>query len=128
MMFLLWSLKQISSPRFVYFNTLTSFQYMIVLVIIFIILFSISIAALSISASQEEIILDNGWKHLSSKTKADIQKLGECCGFQDVNATGHLGHPSCVKVNISLLAISVLRSWLDRSTVNCGFILLEQVG
>ncbi|XP_031561585.1 tetraspanin-31-like [Actinia tenebrosa] len=72
------------------------FFYMIILVIIFIILFSISIGALSISKSQECKILEDGWSHLSMTTKSEIQRNGQCCGFENkTQTTGPFGHPPC---------------------------------
>jgi len=74
---------------------------MIILVLIFIILFSISIAALSISSTQEETLLKRGWINLGVKTKSEVQIWGQCCGFQNVNATGPFGHPPCNKLSVS---------------------------
>ena len=80
--------------------SLTAYQYMFVLVVVFIILFGVSVAALAMSSSQQHTLLQEGWGHLSNETKGELQRLGNCCGFEDKSVTaGPYGHPSCAKVS-----------------------------
>ena len=72
---------------------------MFILVLIFIILFCVSVAALALSSSQQHTLLKKGWGHLSNETKDALQNWGNCCGFEDANVTGPLGHPTCAKVS-----------------------------
>ncbi|KAJ7384155.1 Tetraspanin-13 [Desmophyllum pertusum] len=73
------------------------FFFMAVMVIIFIILFSVSVAALSITSTQQHTLLKKAWGSISNTTKQDIQKLGDCCGFENMNITSD--HPSCSKLS-----------------------------
>lgn len=77
------------------------FFYMAIMIIVFIILFSVSVAALSISSSQQRALPKKGWASLSNKTKEELQKTGDCCGFDPnfENITyGPYGHPSCAQL------------------------------
>lgn len=68
------------------------FFFMAVMCLIFIILFSVSVAALAITSSQQKTLLKKAWGSFSNVTRQDVQKLGNCCGFEDKNSTDH---PSC---------------------------------
>ncbi|KAL9966502.1 hypothetical protein ACROYT_G024587 [Oculina patagonica] len=72
------------------------FFFMAVMVIIFIILFSVSVAALSITSSQQHALLKKAWGSIGNTTKQDVQRLGNCCGFENMNSTSD--HPSCEKL------------------------------
>lgn len=72
------------------------FFYMAVVVMIFFILFSVSVAALAITSSQQQALLKKGWRSLSDKSKEEVQKFGNCCGFENATIqTGIDGHPRC---------------------------------
>jgi hypothetical protein len=58
---------------------------MIFLGLLFIIQFSISVAALAIGNNQQDQIASSGWCKLSDPDKNDIQREGNCFGFQDLN-------------------------------------------
>lgn len=74
---------------------------MAVMVIIFFILISVSVAALAITANQQNVLLRKLWMSLSNHTKEEVQKFGNCCGFENKNITlGNEGHPSCEKVTV----------------------------
>lgn len=75
------------------------FFYMAVMVIIFFILLCVSVAALAITANQQNVLLRKLWMSLSNHTKKEVQKFGNCCGFENKNITlGNEGHPSCEKL------------------------------
>ncbi|EDO49430.1 predicted protein [Nematostella vectensis] len=77
-------------------------EYMAILVLIFIILFSISVAALSMSSSQEKLLLEKGWAHLSPKSRTEVQKISNCCGLENMNITDPSspgGHPTCAELD-----------------------------
>ena len=69
---------------------------MAVMFLIFIILFSVSVAALSITSSQQHAILKKAWGSVGNTTRQDVQRLGDCCGFENMNITSD--HPSCQEV------------------------------
>ena len=74
---------------------------MVILVILFILLFAFSLGALAITKAQQRLVLQTGWANSHMSTKVNIQKLGNCCGFENKTITaGKLGHPSCLKVSI----------------------------
>jgi len=81
------------------FLSLTVHQFMAVMCLIFIILFSVSAAALAITSSQQKTLLKKAWGSFSNVTKRDVQKWGNCCGFENRNSTDH---PSCKKVLIHM--------------------------
>lgn len=75
------------------------FFYMVILVILFILLFAFSLGALAITKAQQRLVLQTGWANSHMSTKVNIQKLGNCCGFENKTITaGKLGHPSCLKL------------------------------
>lgn len=74
------------------------FFYMIVLFIIFIIQFSVACACLAVNENQQQAIAAEGWNYSSNDTKEDAQVLFGCCGYDQLNATGSMSHPSCDKV------------------------------
>ncbi len=74
---------------------------MVILVVLFILMFAFSLAALVMSQQQQYQALKTGWANSRLSTKRDLQKLGDCCGFEDKNViAGNMGHPSCVQVGI----------------------------
>ena len=90
---------------------------MAVMVIIFIILFSVSVAALSITSSQRKALLKRGWTSLSEQSKSELQKWGDCCGFENKTITkGQEGHPTCVKV-LTLLWIVSTKGLVVKTTM-----------
>lgn len=74
------------------------FFFMAIMFMLFIILFSVSVAALSISTNQQHEVLRHAWKSVSNKTKGDVQRIGNCCGFNSTLKNDSTDHPSCVKL------------------------------
>ena len=68
--------------------------------LIFIILFSVSVAALAITSSQQETLLKKAWGSIGNTTKQEVQKFGDCCGFENMTDTSD--HPSCREVHVQL--------------------------
>ena len=73
---------------------------MAVMFLIFIILFSVSVAALAITSSQQETLLKKAWGSIGNTTKQEVQKFGDCCGFENMTDTSD--HPSCREVHVPL--------------------------
>ena len=73
---------------------------MTVMFLIFIILFSVSVAALAITSSQQKTLLKKAWGSFSNTTKQDVQRYGDCCGFENMTVTSD--HPTCEKVHLQL--------------------------
>ena len=70
---------------------------MVILVLLFILMFAFSVAALSLTTKQQNSVLKSGWDNLSTKTKAEFQKLGNCCGFDERNSSS-TADPTCSEV------------------------------
>lgn len=71
------------------------------MIIIFFILFSVSVAALAITSSQQHALLKKAWRSLSDKSKKEVQKVGDCCGFENATIqSGIDGHPNCTQVKV----------------------------
>ncbi len=73
---------------------------MVILVMLFVLMFAFSLAALAMSKNQQHLALQKGWANSRASTKRDLQKIGDCCGFENKTiTTGSMGHPSCSEVN-----------------------------
>ena len=74
---------------------------MAVMIIIFVILFSVSVAALAITSSQQHALLKKFWRSLSDKSKKEVQRVGNCCGFENATIqSGIDGHPNCTQLKV----------------------------
>ena len=82
---------------------------MAVMCLIFIILFSVSVAALAITSSQQRTVLRKAWRSLSNTTKQDVQKIGDCCGFENMN-----DQPTCKDVCFQLNLYFSPKIFLDK--------------
>ena len=80
--------------------------------LIFIILFSVSVAALAITSSQQRTVLRKAWESFSNTTKRDVQKIGDCCGFENMNDTRD--HPTCKDVCFQLNLYFSPKIFLDK--------------
>jgi len=60
------------------------FSYMVVLFCIFIIQFSVSCAAIAVNEDDEKQILTKGWNSAPNTTKADAERIFDCCGLNSV--------------------------------------------
>lgn len=71
---------------------------------LFIFLLCVSIGALAVTPSQQEQLLEASWRKLGSKTKAELQEAGDCCGFRVLanSSDPAMSHPSCTKVRREL--------------------------
>eukprot|EP00794_Sanderia_malayensis_P003397 gene3397-3887_t len=75
------------------------FFYMVILVVLFILMFAFSLAALVITQKQQYKALRTGWVSSQKSTKRDLQRFGNCCGFENKSVTtGPLGHPPCLEL------------------------------
>uniref|UniRef100_A0A0B7AX58 Tetraspanin n=1 Tax=Arion vulgaris TaxID=1028688 RepID=A0A0B7AX58_9EUPU len=78
-------------------NQVLLFFYMIILFLLFLLQFSLACACLAVNADQKDSLAEQGWKMSSSKTKGEVQREFECCGFKEANLpqSDLLGHPPC---------------------------------
>lgn len=60
-----------------------------------------SVAALAITSSQQHALLKKAWRSLSDKSKKEVQKVGNCCGFENATIqSGIDGHPNCTQLKV----------------------------
>ncbi|CAL8099920.1 unnamed protein product [Orchesella dallaii] len=71
------------------------FFYMVILFVLFIIQFSIACACLAVSQTTQKQLAQQGWQSVGNATKDAVQSQFQCCGYNNLNDTGALGHPSC---------------------------------
>ncbi|KAL8605805.1 hypothetical protein ACOMHN_066525 [Nucella lapillus] len=73
------------------------FFYMIILFLLFLLQFALACACLAVNSDQKEALAKQGWRLASNKTRSDVQRQFDCCGYSDPNlgANETLGHPMC---------------------------------
>lgn len=76
------------------------FFYMIILFLLFLLQFSLACACLAVNPEQKDRLAEQGWRLASNKTRSDVQRQFDCCGFEDPNLgyNESLGHPPCITV------------------------------
>ncbi|XP_018334948.1 tetraspanin-13 isoform X2 [Agrilus planipennis] len=76
------------------------FFYMVILFLLFLIQFSVACACLGVNMEQQQQLAEQGWGRVDNSTKAKVQQVFTCCGFdKEIKSNNSkMGHPSCESI------------------------------
>lgn len=72
---------------------------MVILFLLFLIQFSVACACLGVKSEQQEQLARQGWTRVESSTKAKVQEVFTCCGF-DPKIDKEIPHPPCDRIQV----------------------------